>query len=159
MTNTLEPWYGDQSSVAPAVQPTKDGSKFQNIASGIANLFNSASNVITSVKSPAPGTPGYNPAIVNSPATMAPGTTTNESKPNYLKMGLIGLAIAGLGYGGYKLATRKKKSLSGVGDITAKTKSGKRKQTKAIFARLAEEGTSKPKRKARRKRSTRKVKL
>jgi len=145
------------TQTAPAVQPVKDGSKFQNIASGISNLFNSASNVITSVKSPAPGTPGYNPAITNSPGTQPP--VAEVSKPNYLKMGLVALAVGALGYGGYKLATRKKKSLSGVGDITAKTKSGKRKQTKAIFARLAEEGTSKPKRKARRKRSTRKVKI
>lgn len=137
-----------QQSAVPAVEPVKDGSKFQNIASGISNLFTSASNVISSIKQPAPGTPGYNPAIVNSPATMAPGTTT-ASKPNYLKMGLIGLAIAGIGYGGYKLATRKKKSLSGVSGVGAV----------GAVSGLGKPAKRKRKKRTAKKRTTRKVKI
>lgn len=139
MNNTvLEPWYGDLSQPTPAVQtPAKDGTTFQNFASGISNLFNSASSVITSIKNPAPGAPGYNPAL---PTAGYPPPPPPESKPNYLKMGLIGLAAIGLGYGGYKLATRKKKSLSGVstvGDVSGLGKPAKRTRKKRTAKRRA----------------------
>lgn len=82
-----------------------------------------------------------------------------QQKGNALKYVLIAVGV--LGAGGlltYALVNRKKKKgLSGVqetidvphtdlGDLnTAKTKAGKDKQRKAVFARLAAEGGSKPK--------------
>jgi len=95
----------------------KDGSTFNNIASGISNLFNSAAPIVQAVVKPnSPGTPGYNPLLPASSAFNPPAPPAEtKTKNNALKYGIIAAATVGGGFLLYKLAKKKKSALGTAG--------------------------------------------
>ncbi len=101
---------------APAV--VRDGSKFNAIASSISNIFSSAAPIIQAVIpnrgiNPGAGVPYY--PLPSSGGMAPPPPPVVEKKGSVLKIVGIAAGVALLAFGGYKLATRKKKGLSGVG--------------------------------------------
>ncbi len=109
-----------QPAVTPATTPkTNDGSKFANISSSIANIFSSAAPVISAIKTSggvAPGAPAYNASLPQSSAFNTQSSSPTPAKNNTVKYVLIAAAALGGTFLVYKIATKKKKSLSGVGD-------------------------------------------
>lgn len=95
----------------------KDGSTFNNIASGIASLFSSAAPIVQAVTKPGNGAPGYNPLLPPSSAfnPPTPPPAGEVKKSNALKYGIIAVGALGATFLAYKVVTRKKKALSGAG--------------------------------------------
>ncbi|MGL6121653.1 MAG: LPXTG cell wall anchor domain-containing protein [Shewanella sp.] len=113
---------------------------WDNISNVLTKVVQPAANVYTQIKTNQVKTPGYVP-----PSGGAYVPVTNQSTPipmaqpadNSKKYLLIAGVVLLTGTGLYFL-TRKKK---GLGDLdTAKTKKGKIKQRKAVFAKMDEQG-------------------
>ncbi len=109
-----------QPAVTPAAPAKpKDGSTFSNFATGISNIFQSAAPIVQAVVKPnTPGAPAYNPSLPQSAAfnTQSSQPPAAAAKSNTLKYVAIAAAAAGGIFLVYKIATKKKKALSGVGD-------------------------------------------
>lgn len=127
------------------------GTKVVDFANKGVSTYSNINNAIN------PGAPQQN---ASNPAAnytyQAPGSSSGGSGSTQVASGLstgakvgIGVTVAAVAAGLVALATRgKKKGLSGLGDLnTAKTKAGKVKQRKAVFAKLTDDGKTYPKNK------------
>jgi len=134
-----------------SVAQSQPGSKLANTLNTINNRLQQVSSIATNVKQTTDTIRGRAPQAPV-PAMRSGGNQNAMPGPsssiNWKKIAIIGtVAIVGATglYFGVK-AFRKKKGLSGLGDLnTAKTKSGKVKQRKAVFAKLDEAGKAWPK--------------
>ncbi|MFN7703344.1 MAG: hypothetical protein ACK5OS_01890 [Chryseotalea sp.] len=126
------------------------GVKLNNTLTRINERLNQVNQIATNVRQTTDAIKGRAtqapPAVMQSGGSAMP--SQRQSGINWKKILLIGTVavVGGTGlYFGVK-AYRKKKGLSGLGELnTAKTKSGKVKQRKAVFAKLDEAGKAWPK--------------
>ncbi len=145
MSITIQP----VSTTAPpqTVAPNKFNNALTTISNALTNVVKPAADIYSQVKtgsqpgSPSSSTPAYSPDVVSPAVVPAPLANTKK----YLMIGGV-VVLAGTAV--YFLTRKKKKGVSGVGDLdTSKTKSGRVKQRKAVFAKMDESGNTWPKNK------------